>query len=258
MECQICYEIFDFKTYVPKILVKCGHSFCKICMERVSNQNPLIQCPICREPTKANKKENLPTNWGLCEMINKTQEFDSKKTLLEKYGCFDDEDYKNIQETIHRNTEPKKLILKKIVNKDFIYVEEFENGQNVSIFNSMSKRNRRYNFNRNSIFANFFNEYSSFIWVYRKASRCRHSHSCLEHNLRKSLFFISLGVLAKYPLEYVLKFIYSKFSNSDSEDKIKKITWIIQWIIGGMGPSIKFMKCMLSFYIDELLKRKIY
>ena len=81
---------------------------------------------------------------------------------FERYKFFEIDEYKSIQSKIKRYTEPKELELKQIINDDFIYIENFENNQNVSIFNSYTKRNRRYNFNRKSLFRLFFNEYSYF------------------------------------------------------------------------------------------------
>ena len=114
MECQICFEHFDSTNFVPKVLIKCGHSFCKICLERLLFQRSALNCPVCRESTKVNKKENLPTNYSLLETLDNIHNNKMTKNLLEKYKYFDDKNHKHINEVIIRNFEPKKLILKKI------------------------------------------------------------------------------------------------------------------------------------------------
>lgn len=256
MECQICYEQFDSKSFVPKILVKCGHSFCKICIERISNKKTIIQCPICRENTKIGKKEILPTNYSLCELIDfKNSDLDTR-SILEKYKFFEEKNYKNVLPQITRNFEPKKLALKKIVNNDFIYVEEFEIGQNYSLFNNMSKRNRRYCFNRNSHFANLFNEYSYNISMYRKASWCKHSHSCLEYIMKKVFYSLCLGILSKYPIRIMLNFICKKFNLNTDDDFTNKIIFGGQWAVASFVGFKNIIKCLLGFYLDEFLKYK--
>ncbi len=254
MECQICFEHFDSKSFAPKILVKCGHSFCRICIERLSNKKSSIQCPICREITKINKRENLPTNYSLQEMIEKANDPNIKNILL-KYKFFDDKHYTNIQSTIIRYNDPKKLILKKITNNDFIYIEEFENGQNYSLFQNMTKRNRRYNFNRNSNFFPFFNEYSFSLFMFRKSSTCKHSHSCLEYIIRRLLYSLCVGVMSKYPLKFFISFLFNKFSSdTNNAEEIIKYTKIFQWAAFGFSSLIGVLKCLFGFYIDDYLK----
>ena len=69
MECQICFEHFDSHNFTPKVLIKCGHSFCKICLERLLYQRSAISCPVCRVTSKITKKENLPNNYSLLQTI---------------------------------------------------------------------------------------------------------------------------------------------------------------------------------------------
>lgn len=259
MECQICYEHFDTKNFLPKILVKCGHSFCRVCLERMINKKASIQCPVCRENTKIGKKETLPTNYSLCEVIDKTEDTSEVKNLLEKYKYFNDKDFRNVSHVINRNNEPKRLILKKIVNNDFIYVEEFELNQNYSFFNNLPKRNRRYNFNRNSSFAYIFNEHSYSISMYRKASKCKHSYSCLEYLLKNVFYSFCIGFFSKIPLQWVLKQIFKKFQigeTSQSGDLMDKYTLILQWAFGSFFSAKKIIKCLMAFYIDEILNLK--
>lgn len=250
MECQICFETFDSKNFVPKMLISCGHSFCKICLERLINKKSTVQCPICRESTKIqNTKDSLPTNYSLVEIIDKSRDIDATKSILEKYKYFDDKSYANINSKIVRYYEPRILELKKIVNDDFIYVEEFENNQNISIFNTLTKRNRRYNFNRNSLLRFFFNEYSYTICLFRKASKCRHSGSCFESIMKRIFYSVSLGLISYYPLSYILNKPLCTEWIKDTEKAVKYGQIGISAILG----TSKIISCLVSFYIDELL-----
>ncbi len=248
MECQICYEIFDSKSVVPKILTTCGHSFCKICLDRIINKKFLVNCPVCREKTKINQKDNLPTNYALIRIIEKNKEDQPTKNLLEKYKYFDSKLYKVINPVIIRDTEPRKLILKRIVNDDFIYVEEFENNQNISLFNNYAKRNRRYCFNSKSIFSFFFNEYSP-IFMYRKASKCKHEFSCAESILWHMLSSGAFALLVKYPLKWMFDRCPYKLGNDQIIDSYIDY---LRFSLFGLSSFAKIFKCTISFYIDEL------
>ena len=256
MECQICYEHFDSKSFIPKILVKCGHSFCKICVERMIKDKITVQCPICREITKIGKKESLPTNYSLSEIIEKSTDYTTSKNLLERYKYFDEKYFKNVCPVINRYHEPKKLNLKKIINNDFIFIEEFENNQNYSLFNNLPKRNRRYNFNRNSYFAYLFTEYSYTIFMYRKASKCKHSYSCLEYLIKKISFWAFISFLAKYPIRGLMFYLFKLFGMKPESEELSKYTFAIQFVIGGVFSSLNIFKCMIGFYIDDILKLK--
>lgn len=252
MECQICFEHFDSRSFVPKVLVKCGHSFCKVCLERIICNKAYVTCPVCRENTKFGKKETLPTNYSLVEIIEKTTENEPTKNLLEKYKFFDDKQYKNVTPVIVRHCEPRKLTLKKIVNNDFIYVEEFENNQNYSLFSSVPKRNRRYNFNQGSLFSYFFNEFSYSIAVYRKASKCRHSFSCLELIIRSAFSSICMTLLSKIPLLKLLKYIYGDGNLNLDRYTFNTQCFIFAALLGWKGV----FRCLVSLYIDEIIKSK--
>ena len=123
MECQICYETFDSRNFLPKILIKCGHSLCRICLDRLSYKSNIISCPICRGKSRIIKKEYIPTNFSLLEVIDHYKYNQKSRSFLEKYKFFNDDNYKNIDPTIIRVIEPEKLQLTKIINHDFIYLE---------------------------------------------------------------------------------------------------------------------------------------
>ena len=256
MECQICFETFDSKYFVPKMLVNCGHSFCKICLERLINKKTSVTCPVCREPTRLttfqDKDLTLPTNYSLVEIIDKSKNLEQTKGVLERYKYFDEKSYNKINTTVHRNFDPKVLTLKKIVNDDFIYVEEFENQQNTSIFSSFKQRNRRYNFNRNSVFSYLFNEYSMTIFMFRKASKCLHEHSCLENILKRVFYALCIGYFSQYPLRRLFnlpefKPYINNFGNSESLIKY------CQFGVAGLMTIGKVLRCLIGFYVDEII-----
>jgi hypothetical protein len=249
MECPICLELFDSTNFAPKILIQCGHSFCKICLDRLSYKVPAVVCPVCREKTKMTKKEQIPTNYSLIELIEKNKD-DTTKNLLEKYKYYDDKDYKHINQLITRNSEPKKLILKKIKNDDFIYVEEIENSKNYSIFSTFSKRSKRYNFNKSSMFRFMFNEYSYSLFVYRKSSHCKHQYSCLERVIRKLLIFGSITVLLKYPLNYILSYFVK------NEESVRNYSLCSRIVFFASCGLFNISRCLVSFYMDDLIKMK--
>lgn len=256
MECQICFETFDSKNFIPKLLTNCGHSFCNICIQRLINNKKYIICPICREQTKLNSYKEVPTNYSIIEIIDKSKEYEKSKSILERYKFFEIDEYKSIQSKIKRYTEPKELELKQIVNDDFIYIENFENNQNVSIFNSYTKRNRRYNFNRKSLFRLFFNEYSYFLFIFRKSSKCKHNYSCIEYLIKKAIFSISIGVISYFPLyklfnsgfmEIILKMLFSSVNK-------EKILLYSQILLSSLLILPSFFQCAVAFYIDDLLQ----
>lgn len=267
MECQICYEHFDSNSFTPKILIKCGHSFCKICSERIAAKSPNINCPVCREVTKLTKNKDLPTNYALMEIIEKLKESNLTKNILEKYKFFNDKNYRNIAEKIIRTNDPKILNLKKIENEDFIYLEEISKNQTYSIFSTAPRRNNRYNFNRNSLFAYFFNEFSSSLMPFRKASKCAHSFSCLEHLLRNVFKYSCIALLLKFPLRYLVSCFSNNGNaseaaadvvsncNSNNSCRFKFYVKLVQFAFLGLASLKEVYKCFRNFQIDEFIKK---
>jgi hypothetical protein len=48
MECSVCFEI-----YCNAHILRCGHTFCKVCIDQVSVNNRIV-CPTCRKVTASN------------------------------------------------------------------------------------------------------------------------------------------------------------------------------------------------------------
>ncbi|KAL7630971.1 UNVERIFIED_CONTAM: hypothetical protein RMT77_018741 [Armadillidium vulgare] len=46
VSCNICAQVFDSLHFIPKMLIKCGHTFCSPCLIKLLQENP--RCPYCR------------------------------------------------------------------------------------------------------------------------------------------------------------------------------------------------------------------
>ncbi len=56
LKCRICFKIFEKEQRIPKILTKCGHTFCSFCLKTLLNENNQFRCP---EDNKL--YENIPS-----------------------------------------------------------------------------------------------------------------------------------------------------------------------------------------------------
>ena len=252
MECKICYEIFDNEMFIPKIMSNCGHSFCKICMERITDGKSTIQCPICREKTRLiRKNDRIPVNYALLEVLSKEDQNREARNILEKYKYFDSKSVAGVPEALHRTSSPHVLNLRKIVNDDFIYLEHLDNTQNRSVFSTFTKRNRRYNFNKNSIYRFLFDEYSYSISLFRKSSKCRHTFSCSEHLIRNTLTYFTICFLLKFPLKTSLSHFYKY-----SEDESSLLSIAVSMGIASVLSVSKLFNCLVAYYLDQLLSIK--
>jgi hypothetical protein len=267
MECKICFELFDSDSFSPKILIKCGHSFCKICTEKFLNKSFNITCTICRETSRNIKGKDIPLNYGLIQLIEQIKDNKITKNILEKHKYFNDKYFKNISEKIIRNSYPNILNLKKIINEDFIYIEEINNNNknnyntNInSIFHRIKRKTNIYNFNKNSLLSYFFNEYSNNIFMFLKASRCQHKFSCMEFLIRKILKFALISLALKFPLKFILNNFFIKILYNDNDNRIKiqiKLFILLIQILVFFFNGIKdIYKCFRNFEIDEYIKYK--
>lgn len=74
-ECEICFERYNTKDKIPKIL-HCGHTFCKSCLvkSKLNSDNKLI-CPVCRKSEIFSDIDDLSTNRVIFDLLyNPTQE----------------------------------------------------------------------------------------------------------------------------------------------------------------------------------------
>uniref|UniRef100_A0A8R1DHF2 RING-type domain-containing protein n=1 Tax=Caenorhabditis japonica TaxID=281687 RepID=A0A8R1DHF2_CAEJA len=71
--CQVCYEVFNHATRVPKLL-PCGHNFCESCIFSLCVHQQFylldaIKCPTCRREFSTNTARQAPTNYDLCKIL---------------------------------------------------------------------------------------------------------------------------------------------------------------------------------------------
>ncbi|KAL7633187.1 UNVERIFIED_CONTAM: hypothetical protein RMT77_016557 [Armadillidium vulgare] len=60
VSCNICAQVFDSLHFIPKMLIKCGHTFCSPCLIKLLQENP--RCPKCRIQLKE-IESSLPVNY---------------------------------------------------------------------------------------------------------------------------------------------------------------------------------------------------
>ncbi|XP_068699703.1 tripartite motif-containing protein 2-like [Montipora foliosa] len=69
LECSICCEKFDDQQHCPRLLPRCGHSFCTSCLQSLLTKNS-INCPTCRSAVSAPAGlATLPKNFALLEIL---------------------------------------------------------------------------------------------------------------------------------------------------------------------------------------------
>ncbi|KAL7630774.1 UNVERIFIED_CONTAM: hypothetical protein RMT77_019013 [Armadillidium vulgare] len=67
LSCNICAQVFDSLHFIPKMLIKCGHTFCSPCLIKLLQENP--RCPYCR--AEVNEIESsLPVNYGILKAVD--------------------------------------------------------------------------------------------------------------------------------------------------------------------------------------------
>ena len=57
-----------------------------------------------------------------------------------------------------------------------------------------------------SFFGYFFNEYSSNLIMFRKASKCQHKFSCMEYLINKFFKYAVISLALKYPLKFIFNY----------------------------------------------------
>ncbi len=68
--CSICYQMYNNER-TPLILVVCGHTFCKECLDIIMSEDKEIICPECKQITiiMETPTKSLPKNRSLLDMI---------------------------------------------------------------------------------------------------------------------------------------------------------------------------------------------
>ena len=69
MECELCFEQYNRCERLPKVLQKCGHTFCETCVSQCVKGGEL-QCPYCRYKIKIGNDEYPPNNFALLNALD--------------------------------------------------------------------------------------------------------------------------------------------------------------------------------------------
>ena len=73
LDCGICYEKYDLKTRLPRILPHCGHTLCSDCINNIisSGQQTTFTCPFDKTdvPFSVYSLNQFPPNFQLKTVI---------------------------------------------------------------------------------------------------------------------------------------------------------------------------------------------
>ena len=69
--CSVCFNDFNETEHLP-LIIHCGHTFCKHCIEGFEKRLGALSCPLCRDKDYR-QISVLPTNVMLLHMISKSQ-----------------------------------------------------------------------------------------------------------------------------------------------------------------------------------------
>ena len=75
MECEICFENFNFDDRQPITVMQCGHIFCLKCVEELKKYD--YKCPKDRQPIT-----NQQPNYDLLDQLNL---YENSKTVIYVY-----------------------------------------------------------------------------------------------------------------------------------------------------------------------------
>ncbi|KAL0224751.1 hypothetical protein RCL1_002663 [Eukaryota sp. TZLM3-RCL] len=81
--CCVCWDLMDTAAKVPVILVPCGHSVCKACIDHLSRRS----CPICRQ-SYSNQVDNVVLRNAIQDWLKQIEETNAsrntRKTIASK------------------------------------------------------------------------------------------------------------------------------------------------------------------------------
>lgn len=84
--CEICFNTYDEKTFIPKVL-DCGHSFCNICITNMLKRLQM-KCPNCRKALQKPTSKDYPTNFSLLDIAENSSNLKNRQERLElKIEC---------------------------------------------------------------------------------------------------------------------------------------------------------------------------
>ncbi|CAI2375914.1 unnamed protein product [Moneuplotes crassus] len=86
MECSICMLDYHDVDRIPKVLPKCGHTFCVDCIQALVKDGK-IQCVECRLIQKCSKIASLPTNFAIFELTHIIRKLKKENETLKNSGA---------------------------------------------------------------------------------------------------------------------------------------------------------------------------
>ena len=105
MNCNSCGNTFNKEKHMPRLLIKCGHSFCSHCIDIEFNQG-CIECLSCGVINYAEFPDEFPSNLTLLD-INENQlsnlsisETTKRNVLVAKSIDFDQSSIKDSQQNV--------------------------------------------------------------------------------------------------------------------------------------------------------------
>ena len=85
MDCELCFEEYNRSEYMPKVLKKCGHTFCESCIAKIIGTKGILKCPFCRYEMSYTSADTPPTNFALLSAIELVKEEREKKGISRYY-----------------------------------------------------------------------------------------------------------------------------------------------------------------------------
>ena len=80
--CPLCFNNYDHSRHVPLVSTMCGHSLCRLCVNRLyqldQNNIQAASCPICRRNIKSEVNGGFVVNYALLDQIGQRLTHDAQ------------------------------------------------------------------------------------------------------------------------------------------------------------------------------------
>ncbi|XP_077122835.1 E3 ubiquitin/ISG15 ligase TRIM25-like [Ranitomeya variabilis] len=83
LDCSICLS-----TYTDPVMLRCGHNFCRVCIDRVldtQEESGVYSCPDCREEFQ--ERPTLMRDFVLCKIVKNFQQTDQHEEKITGIYC---------------------------------------------------------------------------------------------------------------------------------------------------------------------------
>ncbi|XP_063602202.1 E3 ubiquitin-protein ligase rnf152-B-like [Penaeus indicus] len=81
IECRVCRSCFAPGAHAP-VMLSCGHSTCRKCLERLQEQAQDLKCPICRKSHEGADLTELRDNYDLLDAATTPAEQELLKIVI--------------------------------------------------------------------------------------------------------------------------------------------------------------------------------